>query len=184
MSVKPSAQAQDEIPAHPVGLSLGRIRPLGMVGFGVLAALVILLDQASKIWIRHHVGPRDEIVVIPRLLNIIHRGNTGAAFSAFDDKPAALQLFAVLVATVLLVWSFRLKGAERAFRWPLALVFGGAVGNLVDRFRIGHVTDMIDAHWNNVYHFATFNVADSGICVGMAILIFLNLFVPSRPEKQ
>jgi signal peptidase II len=145
--------------------------------FGVLALVVIVLDQLSKLAIvlRFELpGGNDSIVIIPRLLQFIYQTNTGAAFSFFRDHPGVLKVFATLVAVGLLIWSWRLAPQELSFRWPLGLILGGAVGNLIDRYRLGHVIDFIDAHWDERYHFPTFNVADSAICIGMGLLIWLS----------
>lgn len=182
-SAKPNAPADDLVQISGSGDGVFRLAPLSMSGFAILAVVVIILDQATKSWVRASVGPSDVIVVIPNFFNIIHRGNTGAAFSFFHQHPEYLAIFAFLVACALLTWSWLMKPEERPLRWPLSMVFGGAVGNLIDRFRIGHVTDMIDWHWKDAYHFATFNIADSAICVGMGILIFLNLF-PIKPAES
>lgn len=152
----------------------------GLAGFALIAGTVLVLDQASKAMAMAWLSEDRDLVLIPRVLQLIHRTNTGAAWSMFQDSPKILTIFATLVATGLGVWSLLLRPEERILRLPLAMILGGAVGNLVDRYRLGHVVDFIDAHWDDVYHFPTFNVADSAICVGMAILIWLNLRLTSE----
>ncbi|MBI3736728.1 signal peptidase II, partial [Candidatus Sumerlaeota bacterium] len=123
-------------------------------------------------------------VIIPRCLQLIYRVNTGAAFSSFTEHTWPLTIFSSIVAIGLLTWSLRLNGYEQILRWPLGLILGGAVGNLVDRYRIQHVIDFIDAHWNDVYHFPTFNVADSAISVGMALLIWISLTASNQEQAK
>ncbi len=157
---------------------------LSLKGFAVLAVGVIIADQLAKWAIVSHVTPERPLVLIPRFLQFIRRTNTGAAFSIFTGHTIALALFSTVVATGLVVWSWRLHPEELILRWPLGLILGGAVGNLVDRYRLGRVVDFIDAHVDDRYHFATFNVADSAICVGMALLILISLIVPNRPNRK
>ncbi len=132
-------------------------------------------DQASKAAAVYGLGHGRTLVLIPRLLQLLYRTNTGAAFSLFRDFPMVLAIFSTIVSVGLIVWGWRLRPADVGLRWPIGLILGGAVGNLIDRYRIGHVVDFIDAHWNNVYHFPTFNLADSAICVGMGWLISMSL---------
>lgn len=171
-----------DAPSGTGGLTLpfgARLPVLSMSGFAVGAAIVLALDQITKAWAIRSLGD-GSLVVVPGLLRFVHRTNTGAAFSIFRDHPEYLAIFASCMALGLIGWALWLKAEERALRWALAPIVGGAVGNLIDRFRLGHVTDFIDVHWNYGAHFPTFNVADSGITVGMILLILLNLANPPR----
>lgn len=157
----------------------------GFRGFAFIALAVLILDQLTKWLIVRGLADGRVIEIIPRALQLVHRTNTGAAWSMFQDSPGLLTVFATAVAVGLAVWSLVLKPEERILRIPLAMILGGAVGNLIDRYRIGHVVDFIDAHWDDVYHFPTFNVADSAICVGMAVLIWMNLRITSgAPDTE
>jgi signal peptidase II len=155
-------------------------RMQGLGGFLLIAGTVLILDQATKLMAIAWLADDRDVVLIPRVLQLIHRTNTGAAWSMFQDSPKILTIFATVVAGGLAVWSVLLRPEERILRLPLAMILGGAVGNLADRYRLGHVVDFIDAHWDDVYHFPTFNVADSAICIGMALLIWMNLRVSSE----
>lgn len=159
-----------------------KLKGLSLRGCFGLAAVVLVLDQLTKIWAVDALRGEPPIVLIPRFLQLIYRTNTGAAWSVFEDHPMILAGFATIVAAVIAGWAIRVPEEEYGLRWPLGLIFGGAVGNLVDRYRLGHVIDFIDAHWDESYHFPTFNVADSGICVGMGLLIVLYGF--ADPEKE
>src|SRR4030095_15162421 len=152
------------------------------VGLSV-AAVVVALDQLSKWWIRVVVmePPRD--IPITPFFNIVYARNTGVSFSLFraDSQIGQWLLSAVALAIVagLLVWMRRL-----ARLWPvvaLGLIVGGAVGNVIDRLRLGFVFDFLDFYWNGYPHFATFNLADSAITVGVAMLLIDGLF--GRAEK-
>lgn len=155
-----------------------------MVHFGLLALAVLIADQMSKLIVVSTLADRGPLVIIPRAFQFIYRTNTGAAFSIFQEHTMALTVFASFVAVGLAFWGWRLRPEEVMLRWPLALIFGGAVANLIDRYRLGHVTDFIDAHWDNVYHFPTFNVADSAICIGMGLLIWMSLWGAPSPAEQ
>jgi signal peptidase II len=148
-----------------------------------VAAVVIGLDQLSKWWIRVVVmdPPRD--IPITPFFNIVYARNTGVSFSLFRaDSPVGqwlLSAVALAIVAGLLVWMRRLNRA-----WPviaLGLIVGGAVGNVIDRLRLGFVFDFLDFYWNGYPHFATFNLADSAITVGVAMLLIDGLF--GRAEK-
>jgi signal peptidase II len=137
-----------------------------------IAAIVILLDQLTKAMILRTLAIGDSITVNP-LLNIVHWRNTGAAFS-FLHGSAGWQRWLVVglavVAACFIVFLLRRHGAQRLFGWALALILGGAVGNVIDRLWHGSVVDFIQVHWHDAV-FPSFNVADSAITVGAGLLI-------------
>ena len=113
--------------------------------------------------------------------------NSGSAFGLLaGSNPAVLRIFfpaITVLAVVLLVWYLsRLPASQPLTLWGVCLVIGGAVGNGIDRFRIGQVIDFLDVHWYDVYHWPTFNVADSAICVGVGLLV-LDAFRTVRTEN-
>ena len=150
-----------------------------------VAGVVFVLDQLTKWWIRVVVmDPPHEIPVTP-FFNIVYARNTGVSFSMFraDSLIGQLMLSAVALAIVvgLLVWMRRLKRG-----WPvfaLGLIVGGALGNVIDRLRLGYVFDFLDFYWNG-YHFAAFNLADSAITVGVAMLLIDGLFGRAESAKK
>jgi signal peptidase II len=149
-----------------------------------ITALVIVLDQLSKLWIVTNVS--DDIYVLP-VFNIIHTVNYGAAWSMFDDWGGAqrwmLSALAVGVSLAIVVWLRRLNVAnQRLLVGGLVLILGGAIGNVIDRLRLGHVIDFLQVHWGNSY-FPAFNVADSAISVGAALVI-LDSVLEHRREKR
>jgi len=144
-----------------------------------LSACIVLADQISKSYIVEHFGEFEHISVLP-ILDITRMHNVGAAFSFLASASGWQRwLFiglAVVVSTGIIVWLLRLKsGADGLLACGLARVLGGALGNLIDRIRLGHVIDFIHFHWNGAY-FPAFNVADSAITVGAACLLLDALF--------
>ncbi|MGH8433170.1 MAG: signal peptidase II [Pseudomonas sp.] len=144
-----------------------------------LSVLVFVLDQASKFYFEGALTLYQQIVVIPDYFSWTLAYNTGAAFSFLADGSGwqrwLFALIAIGVSAVLVVWLKRLKVAETWLAIALALVLGGALGNLYDRVMLGHVVDFILVHWQNRWYFPAFNIADSAITVG-AILLALDMF--------
>ena len=135
---------------------------------------VIVLDQASKAWMLHHFFLFERVHLLP-VLDIILTYNTGAAFSMLADAAGWQRwLFVALalgVSVTLTVWLRRLAAATHGLiACGLALIIGGALGNMIDRLRLGHVIDFIYAHWG-AHYFPAFNVADSAITVGAGLLL-------------
>ncbi|MCY1507613.1 Lipoprotein signal peptidase [compost metagenome] len=151
----------------------------GRLGWLWLTVLVFVLDQASKWFFESELNLYQQIVVIPDLFSWTLAYNTGAAFSFLADSSGwqrwLFALIAIVVSGVLVVWLKRLKPGETWLAIALALVLGGALGNLYDRIVLGHVVDFILVHWQNRWRFPAFNVADSAITVG-AIMLALDMF--------
>ncbi len=138
-----------------------------------LAALVIVLDQLSKAAINSHFV-FGESVAMTSFFNLVLAHNTGAAFSFLSDAGGMQRwLFSAIavVASVWIVWLLRRHQTEKLFCFALAFILGGALGNLIDRIAYGYVVDFLDFHWSG-YHFAAFNLADSAITCGAALLIW------------
>lgn len=143
----------------------------------VLAVLIVLIDQASKLWVLANFTRQDVMQLTP-WLNFILAFNYGAAFSFLGDAGGWQRWFftalAAGVSVVLIVWIYRLPTNARWMSLTLSLILGGAVGNVIDRVRFGYVVDFIDFHIGS-WHFATFNVADMAITVG-AIMLLIDAF--------
>lgn len=146
-----------------------------------LSALIILLDRITKIWVSRHIETGDELVVIPRIFSISHVMNDGAAFSLFSysSRPQLVRVmlisFSVIAAVAVCIFLLKMGRQITMTTVALALILGGALGNLYDRLAYGTVIDFLEVHiilghWN--YHWPDFNVADSSIVVG-GILLFL-----------
>ncbi|PZP25365.1 MULTISPECIES: signal peptidase II [Pseudomonas] len=144
-----------------------------------ISVLVFVLDQATKFYFEGTLRLYQQIVVIPDYFSWTLAYNTGAAFSFLADESGwqrwLFALIAVGVSAVLVVWMKRLKSDETWLAIALALVLGGALGNLLDRMLLGHVVDFILVHWQNRWYFPAFNLADSGITVG-ALMLALDMF--------
>ena len=137
--------------------------------------LVVALDQLTKWLVRVRVPLHDSVQVIPNLLDITHVRNTGAAFGFLNgvDFPGKTLLIGVVAVVALLgvaLYSGTLSNQQLLPRLGMALIIGGAAGNLIDRIVIGSVVDFVDAYWGT-FHFWAFNVADSAITVGVAVMI-------------
>lgn len=151
-----------------------------------LAGLVIALDQLSKAWIVNHI-PYGGIRTVLPVLDITLRYNRGAAWSMLDSASGWQRwLFsglAVVVGVGLLYWLRRLNGrTQKVLCLSLALILAGALGNLIDRLLSGQVVDFILAHWNDA-QFPAFNVADSAITVGAALML-LDAFTDGRRSSN
>ena len=137
-----------------------------------IALAVIVLDQLTKAWIAATFQLGDARMVTP-FFDIVRAHNRGAAFSFLNDASGWQRWFFVglgIAAAVFIVWLLKRHGGQRLFGWALALILGGALGNVIDRLLHGHVVDFIQVHWKSHY-FPSFNVADSAITIGAALLI-------------
>ncbi|MFD1691776.1 signal peptidase II [Azotobacter chroococcum] len=148
-----------------------------------LSLLVFVLDQASKLYFEGALRLYQQIEIVPGLFSWTLAYNTGAAFSFLAGESGwqrwLFALIAVAVSAVLVVWLKRLQSAETWLAVALALVLGGAVGNLFDRVAYGHVIDFILVHWQDRWFFPAFNLADSAITVG-AIMLALDMFISKK----
>ena len=144
-----------------------------------LSAVVVVIDQLTKAIAIHLLEPQVPHAVIPGFLNWTLAYNTGAAFSFLADQQGwqrwFFTLLAIVISVVLARWLAKTPRSDWRSALPLALVIGGAIGNLIDRLRIGHVTDFIQVY-HNQWAFPSFNVADSAISVGATLLILFGLF--------
>jgi signal peptidase II len=152
-----------------------------------LSVLVIVLDQFVKYVVVAVLQPYAPREVIPGILNWTLAFNTGAAFSFLADQQGwqrwFFTLLAVGVSAVLVNWLRRTPRNDWRTALPLALVIGGALGNLIDRIRLGHVIDFIQVYLGS-WPFPSFNVADSAISVGAVLLVFFGLFTHDKTATK
>lgn len=145
-----------------------------------LSALIIVLDRITKFWVSKHVGIGDVIIVIPRFFAISHVMNPGAAFSMFsftahpERTRWLLTAFSLLVALAVLIILMRIGRRLSLTAVSLALVLGGAIGNVWDRIAYGTVVDFLEVHIVR-YHWPDFNLADSAIVIGGILLLLDSL---------
>ncbi|MGE0705619.1 MAG: signal peptidase II [Vicinamibacterales bacterium] len=152
-----------------------------------LPLLVIALDQATKLMVRAAIPLYESIEIIPGLLNFTHVRNTGAAFGLLNAadipyKTVLISLIAGAGFVGIALYSMTLPRDQVMARAGLALVLGGAAGNLIDRMIEGSVVDFVDVYWGQ-YHFWAFNVADSAITVGVSVMLLDMLLAGARVSK-
>ena len=148
-----------------------------------IAGAVFAADQATKWWIvtripfnpLHSHGTGADIEVIRGFFYIIHVGNTGAAWSMFSGRSVLLASLAAATLFAIFFWRHALGLRDRLSQICFGLLCGGIVGNLVDRLLHKHVIDFIDLHFGSSYIYPTFNVADSGICIGVILYLWQSL---------
>jgi signal peptidase II len=151
-----------------------------------IAALVIIVDQLTKLWIENNMVLGESIYVLP-VFNIVRAHNPGAAFSFLADAGGwqrwAFSIFAIGASIAFVYWLRAVSIATQALlACGLALILGGAVGNVIDRVEHGFVVDFLQVHWGGAY-FPAFNVADSAISIG-AVLVVLDVVLESVREKR
>ena len=152
-----------------------------------LPLLIVGIDQLTKAIVRATLPLHDTTAVIPGLLNFTHVRNTGAAFGILNaaDFPFKTVVIAI-VATAALVgvgmYAASLAHHQLVARIGLALILGGAAGNLLDRLIAGSVVDFVDVYWRD-WHFWAFNVADSAISVGVAVMI-IDMIMPANDPAR
>jgi signal peptidase II len=151
-----------------------------------LSAGVILADQLVKAWIVHHFALFERVHVLP-VLDIILTYNRGAAFSFLSDASGwqrwLFVILALAVSLTLIIWMRRLRARVHALlACGLALIVGGALGNMIDRIVSGRVVDFIHVHWRQHY-FPAFNIADSAITVG-AVILLIDAWAETRAARS
>ncbi len=156
----------------------GELRPLVSPLEVIAIGTIVAVDQITKFLVRSTIPLYSKQVIIPNLLDITHVQNTGAAFGVmnaadFPYKSAVMIGIAALALVAISIYARQLGAHERLSRYGLALILGGAFGNLIDRAIAGYVVDFVDVYWGEA-HFWAFNVADAAITVG-AILVLLEM---------
>jgi len=131
---------------------------------------VTLLDQVIKVMVSRHVALSETIQIIPGFFNLAYARNTGAAWGTFHDFNGLLAIFSFVILAILLLFRRSILNNTTGNRLALAMMIAGIIGNLMDRLRLGFVVDFLDFYWRT-WHFPTFNVADSSICIGVAIYV-------------
>ena len=149
------------------------------------AGLIVIVDQAVKVLVRSRMELFESITVVPGVLSLTRVHNTGAAFgllngAEFRYKTLVVGLVATAALSGLAVYAATLDASQRLSRFGLALIIGGAAGNLIDRVMYGYVLDFVDAYYGG-WHFWAFNVADAAITVGVGLMI-LDILGVGRPR--
>jgi signal peptidase II len=149
-----------------------------------IAGAIVALDQATKALVRSRFELHESIEIIPGFFNLTRVHNYGAAFGLmnaadFPFKTVVLSIVAAIALLALTVYASTLPAEQVLARIGLALIVGGAAGNLIDRLSAGFVVDFVDVYWRN-WHFWAFNVADAAITVGVAFMLLDLLDVRTR----
>jgi signal peptidase II len=147
--------------------------PRRNIGLGLaLAAIVVVLDQLSKLWIVDRLAASRSSLHITGFFDIVLVRNRGVSFGLFDNDAAingiAFSLLAAVIVAVLLVWLWRASGM--LLPAAIGLVVGGAIGNVIDRLRLGSVVDFLDFYLG-AWHWPAFNLADAAICIGVGLMV-------------
>lgn len=155
--------------------------------FSFIALLVIVADQLTKWWVVQTFALFESREVIAGFFNLTYLTNNGAAFSMLAGQPALWRqtffIVAASLALVVIVIAKRSYGrVNPLYDIALALIAGGAIGNLIDRIRLGSVVDFFDVYIGT-HHWPTFNVADSAITVGVTLFLITNIVVEAREKK-
>lgn len=153
----------------------------------VCAIAVFVLDRITKFWVARVLpfdsyGPGEHIEVIPGFFNIVHVGNTGAAWSILSGRSTLLALLALATLVAIFLWRRTLGLRQRVTQVAFGLLCGGILGNLVDRIVYKHVIDFLDFRFGS-YAYPAFNIADCGICIGVGLYIIVTLFFPA-PQNE
>lgn len=139
-----------------------------------IATIVVLLDQITKITIERLFVYGEERVVTS-FFNLVLAYNRGAAFSFLSNESGWQRYFFTaigVIAVVFIITQLRKNAGQRMFCWAMALIMGGAIGNVIDRLAYGHVIDFLDFHFGSLGHFPAFNIADSAIFIGAVLFIY------------
>lgn len=152
----------------------------------LVAVLILILDQASKIWIRANLPPGEEIAVWPGVVHLSHVLNRGAAWGMLEGRRWLLIMITLVVLAGAVAMARSVARSGLLAKVGLGLIVGGAVGNLIDRVLFGTVTDMIDfdTAFAPLRNFPVFNVADSALTVGVCLLLCTALRRESAPEAK
>lgn len=153
--------------------------------FSIITAVGLLADQATKLYVDSVMALHQSIPVIDGLFSFTYLRNRGAAFSFLSEASWRLPFFilvSLIAAVVILVALKKMRDDQKMAQSALAMIFSGAIGNLIDRVRLGEVIDFLDVYWRN-HHWPAFNIADSLICVGVA-LVALDMLLEEKRQQQ
>jgi signal peptidase II len=144
------------------------------LAFGGLAAIVVGLDQLTKAWLMSFLAPGDSVDVVGDLLRLVHAQNNGGLFGLLRGQSVPFALISIVVVALIVAYHAR-AGANLYLSITLGLLLGGAIGNLIDRLRLGYVVDFVDAGIGSVRWY-TFNVADAAISFAILMLLAASIW--------
>jgi signal peptidase II len=150
----------------------------------ILGLVVVLLDQLTKLWVRASlIYGGEPQTVIPGFFNLVYVRNEGAAWGMFGGQMPILIILSIVVLILLAVYHRKVLNPTFDHRIALGLMVGGICGNLIDRIRVGYVTDFLD-FYVGPYHWPSFNVADSAICIAVGLYMLSSLWHTRHPLKN
>jgi signal peptidase II len=149
----------------------------------LISILIITIDQLSKWWIVNHMELYQSISVISEFFYITSHRNRGAAFGILQNQTWLFILVTSCVVIAIIIFMVKMKKETILTKTALSFVLGGAIGNFVDRVRTGEVVDFFHFQFGS-YHFPIFNVADSAICVGVALFLLANLLDTKKEQYK
>lgn len=143
---------------------------------GIIFAVSIISDQLTKMWAVNVLKNGESIKLIGNFLRFTYAENKGAAFSILQNQMVFFIITTVIMLAVLAYIYFKTKNITQLSKLSIAMVAGGAIGNFIDRLRLGYVVDFIDVRFGSFYNFPIFNIADSFVVCGTILMIILILF--------
>lgn len=157
------------------------------VAYGLLSAIILLADQVTKYLVMTQMAVGTAKDIIPHFFRVVSVRNAGIVFGLFSQGLAqnnqkVFIVFTIIAMGAIVVYSNRKKNTESSDFYPLALILGGAAGNLLDRLIHGRVVDFLDFYIHG-YHWPAFNIADSGIVIGVSLLLLFQLFEEKRQKR-
>lgn len=151
----------------------------------ILCPAILILDQATKLYVDTNFRLHESVPVIPGFFHLTYVRNKGAAFGILADSAFRVPFFITvsLVAMLGILWYIKsIQSSQRVAIFALSLIFSGALGNLIDRIRLGEVIDFLDVFWRS-YHWPAFNVADSAITIGVTLLL-IDMWREDRKKRH
>ncbi len=148
-----------------------------------IAILIALLDQLTKFLVTQRIDPDLPVVVAKDFFRLVNWGNSGAAWGFFQNSNLILAVISVVTLIVICIFRRSFQSHLLGSKIALGLIAGGIIGNVVDRFRYGHVVDFLDFSFRG-HHWPAFNVADSAICVGVGLYLIVTWCDEHRPHQS
>jgi len=149
----------------------------------IIGLIILILDQLTKQAVRAHFVYGESRPVIDGFFNLVYVRNDGAAWNILSGQSILLVLISVAVLVLLYIYRRSFLQGKLSHRILLGLMLGGIAGNLIDRIRFGWVTDFLDFQFGS-YHYPSFNIADSAICIAVGFYIFSSLFIKREEENR
>jgi signal peptidase II len=155
----------------------------------LITFLIVIADHIAKWIVRAKLYPRETLEIIPGYLRLSYMHNSGVAFGLFDDvesvwKPYVLAGMAIIAVAVIVIYGSRVSQSRKLMQLALATTLGGILGNFIDRLFRGYVIDFIELHIKEVFHWPTFNIADSAITIGIVLLLIDTIRNPALEEEK